>query len=101
MMEIYLELLFFICTHIMPVIAGEMSSKFMPGINTSPITTTAAMNTGMKDNHYYNITSCKTSREGVSYTGSVSHTVMGDVCQPWDSQIPHKHTVGISDDEFR
>ncbi|XP_056018014.1 uncharacterized protein LOC125668881 isoform X2 [Ostrea edulis] len=35
---------------------------------------------------------CKTSIEGLGYTGNLSITVNGRECQRWDSQIPHSYS---------
>lgn len=43
---------------------------------------------------------CKSSRQGVNYTGTASRTVYGDVCQAWHEQTPHNHSIGSSSHHF-
>ena len=47
-----------------------------------------------------NAEECKTTPDGFEYAGTMSQTIRGYKCQPWISQIPHKHTVGVEDYEF-
>ena len=43
---------------------------------------------------------CKLNKKGSCYTGMISHSRSGYTCQAWNEQSPHKHYVGISDEEF-
>ncbi|CAH1779946.1 unnamed protein product [Owenia fusiformis] len=43
---------------------------------------------------------CKMTHDGQDYMGTVSVTGTGKVCQSWDSQFPHKHTIGTKDSDF-
>ena len=39
-----------------------------------------------------NSTVCKSNHLGREYTGSISHTKNGIMCQAWTAQTPHTHT---------
>uniref|UniRef100_X1YZB8 Kringle domain-containing protein n=1 Tax=Capitella teleta TaxID=283909 RepID=X1YZB8_CAPTE len=39
---------------------------------------------------------CKITAEGVEFTGTLSHTSSGLLCQRWDAQEPHKHSYNSS-----
>ena len=43
---------------------------------------------------------CKSTRAGIDYMGTISHTVFGSSCQFWSEQSPHNHTIGMHDEEF-
>ena len=36
---------------------------------------------------------CKQTLEGTEYVGTISQTRTGRVCQRWDKQAPHSHTL--------
>ncbi|CAH1781368.1 unnamed protein product [Owenia fusiformis] len=51
----------------------------------------------------YNVTepdACKETHLGTDYVGTISTTRGGKTCQRWDSQSPHKHSIGSTDAEF-
>ena len=47
-----------------------------------------------------NTRNCLTSRKGVDYTGNISRTWEGYMCQAWHKQHPKKHRIGVFDKEF-